>query len=117
MIDLSGVRVPEEDADTGISALYLSQENNEMFVTSYRQLREGAEIRIFSDLTIDLIKLNFKGLLVSWFDHTLNLKNIEVGVFNKESFLLIVCIFKPDIRLIYKTYRRGNTGFNSLIFI
>ncbi|MDA9801483.1 SurA N-terminal domain-containing protein [Candidatus Pseudothioglobus singularis] len=50
VIDLSGVRIPEEDANTGISALYLSQENNEMFVNLIRQLREGAEIRIFSDL-------------------------------------------------------------------
>ena len=50
VIDLSGVRVPEEDANTGISALYLSQENNEMFVTLIRQLRDSAEIRIFSDL-------------------------------------------------------------------
>jgi len=50
VIDLSGVRFPEEDADTGISALYLSQENNEMFVTLIRQLRDNAEIRIFSDL-------------------------------------------------------------------
>ena len=50
VIDLSGVRFPEEDADTGISALYLSQENNEMFVTLIRQLREGAEIKVFTDL-------------------------------------------------------------------
>ena len=50
VVDLSGVRVPEEDANTGISALYLSQENNEMFVTLIRQLRDNAEIRIFSDL-------------------------------------------------------------------
>ncbi|MDG1166695.1 MAG: SurA N-terminal domain-containing protein, partial [Candidatus Thioglobus sp.] len=50
VIDMSGVRVPEEDADTGISALYLSQENNEMFVTLIRQLREGAEIKVFTDL-------------------------------------------------------------------
>ena len=50
VIDLSGVRVPEEDANTGISELYLSQENNEMFVTLIRQLRDNAEIRIFSDL-------------------------------------------------------------------
>ncbi|MDC0491709.1 SurA N-terminal domain-containing protein [Candidatus Pseudothioglobus singularis] len=50
VIDLSGVRVPEEDANTGIAALYLSQENNEMFVTLIRQLRDNAEIRIFSDL-------------------------------------------------------------------
>ena len=50
VIDLSGVRVPEEDVNTGIAALYLSQENNEMFVTLIRQLRDDAEIRIFSDL-------------------------------------------------------------------
>ena len=50
VVDLSGVRVPEEDANTGISALYLSQETNEMFVTLIRQLRESAEIRVFSDL-------------------------------------------------------------------
>ena len=50
VIDLSGVRVPEEDTNTGISALYLSQENNEMFVTLIKQLRESAEIRVFSDL-------------------------------------------------------------------
>jgi peptidyl-prolyl cis-trans isomerase D len=42
VIDLGGVRIPEEDADTGISALYLSQENNEMFVSLIKQLREGA---------------------------------------------------------------------------
>jgi len=50
VIDLSGVRIPDEDADNGISALYLSQENNEMFVTLIRQLREGAEIKVFTDL-------------------------------------------------------------------
>ena len=50
VIDLSGVRVPEEDANTGISALYLSQENNEVFVALIKQLREGADIRVFSDL-------------------------------------------------------------------
>ena len=49
-IDLSGVRLPEEDADTGIAALYMSQANNEMFVSLIKQLRENAEIRIFSDL-------------------------------------------------------------------
>jgi len=50
VIDLSGVRFPEEDTDTGISGLYLSQENTEMFVSLIKQLRESAEIRIFSDL-------------------------------------------------------------------
>ena len=50
VIDLSGVRFPEEDTDTGIAGLYLSQENSEMFVSLIKQLRENAEIRIFSDL-------------------------------------------------------------------
>ena len=50
VIDLSGVRVPKEDVNTGIAALYLSQENNEMFIILIKQLREGAEIRVFSDL-------------------------------------------------------------------
>jgi len=50
VIDLSGVRLPEEDTDTGIAALYLSQENSEMFVSLIKQLRENADIKIFSDL-------------------------------------------------------------------
>ena len=50
VIDLSGVRFPEEDTDTGIAGLYLSQENSEMFVSLIKQLRENAEIKIFSDL-------------------------------------------------------------------
>ena len=50
VIDLSGVRFPEEDTDTGIAGLYLSQENTEMFVSLIKQLRKSAEIRIFSDL-------------------------------------------------------------------
>ena len=50
VIDLSGVRFPEEDTDTGIAGLYLSQENTEIFVSLIKQLRESAEIRIFSDL-------------------------------------------------------------------
>ena len=50
VIDLAGVRILDEDTDTGISALYLSQENNEMFVSLIKQLREGAEIKVFTDL-------------------------------------------------------------------
>ncbi|MDC1015956.1 SurA N-terminal domain-containing protein [Candidatus Thioglobus sp.] len=50
VIDLSGVRVPEGDEDTGISALYLSQENNEMFISLIEQLRENAEIKVFTEL-------------------------------------------------------------------
>jgi peptidyl-prolyl cis-trans isomerase D len=50
VIDLAGVRLPEEDTDTGVSSLLISQENNEMFVSLIKQLRESAEIRIFSEL-------------------------------------------------------------------
>ena len=50
VIDLAGVRIPEGDSDTGISDLYLSQENNEMFVSLIKQLRDNAEIRVFTDL-------------------------------------------------------------------
>jgi peptidyl-prolyl cis-trans isomerase D len=50
VIDVSGVRLPEEVTDSGIAALYLSQENSEIFVSLIKQLRENAEIRIFSEL-------------------------------------------------------------------
>lgn len=50
VIDLSGIRTPEEESDTGISELYLSQENSEMFISLIKQLRENAEIKVFSDL-------------------------------------------------------------------
>jgi len=50
VIDLKGVRLPEGENDTGISEVYLSQENNEMFVSLIKQLRETAEIKVFSDL-------------------------------------------------------------------
>ena len=50
VIDLAGVRIPEGDSDTGISALYLSQENNEMFISLIEQLRDNAERKVFTDL-------------------------------------------------------------------
>ena len=50
VINLAGVRIPEGDSDTGISSLYLSQENNEMFISLIEQLRENAEIKVFTDL-------------------------------------------------------------------
>jgi hypothetical protein len=50
VIDLSGVKSPEEDSDTGISVLYLNQENNEMYISLIKQLRENAEIKVFTDL-------------------------------------------------------------------
>ncbi len=50
VIELAGVRAPEDETDTGIAALYLSQENNEMFSSLIKQLRENAEIKVFTDL-------------------------------------------------------------------
>ena len=50
VIDLKAVRLPEGQNNTGISEVYLSQENNEMFVSLIKQLRETAEIKVFSDL-------------------------------------------------------------------
>ena len=50
VIDLSGIRLPVENIDTGIGEIYLSQENNEMFVLLIKQLRKNAEIRVFTDL-------------------------------------------------------------------
>jgi peptidyl-prolyl cis-trans isomerase D len=50
VINLSGVRIPEDNSNTGISAVYISQENNEMFVSLIKQLRENAEIKVFSEL-------------------------------------------------------------------
>ena len=50
VIDLAGVRIPEGGSDTGISSVYLSQENNEMFISLIEQLRDNAEIKVFTDL-------------------------------------------------------------------
>ncbi len=50
VIELAGVRTPEEETDTGIASLYLNQENNEMFSSLIKKLRENAEIKVFTDL-------------------------------------------------------------------
>ena len=50
VIDLKAVRLSEGENDTGISEIYLSQENNEIFASLIKQLRETAEIKVFSDL-------------------------------------------------------------------
>ena len=50
VIDLSGVRLPVEIIDTGIGDVYLSQENDEMFFSLIKQLRENAKIRVVTDL-------------------------------------------------------------------
>ena len=50
VIDLKAVRLSEGENDTGISEIYLSQENNEIFASLIKQLRETAEIKVFSEL-------------------------------------------------------------------
>jgi peptidyl-prolyl cis-trans isomerase D len=50
VVDLSGVRLSEEDIDTGFAEFHLNEESNEMFISLIRQLRDDAEIKIFSDL-------------------------------------------------------------------
>ena len=50
VVDLSGVRLLEEDIDTGFAEFHLNEESNEMFISLIRQLRDNAEIKIFSDL-------------------------------------------------------------------
>ena len=50
VVDLSGVRLLEEDIDTGFAEFHLNEESNEIFISLIRQLRDNAEIKIFSDL-------------------------------------------------------------------
>ncbi len=61
VIDVSGIRLTDEVTDSGVSALYLSQESNEMFVSLIKQLRESADIKIFSDL---LQNINAKTIIL-----------------------------------------------------
>ena len=50
VVDLSGVRLSEDYIDTGFAEFHLNEESNEMFISLIRQLRDNAEIKIFSDL-------------------------------------------------------------------
>ena len=50
VIDLKAVKLSEEDINSEIIDLYLSEENNELFLSLVKKLRDSAEIKIFSDL-------------------------------------------------------------------
>ena len=50
VIDLKAVKLSQEDLDSEIVDFYLSEENNELFLSLLKKLRDSAEIKIFSDL-------------------------------------------------------------------
>ena len=50
VIDLKAVKLSDEDINSEIADLYLSEENNELFLSLVKKLRDSAEIKIFSDL-------------------------------------------------------------------
>ena len=50
VIDLKAVKLSEEDFNSEIVDLYLSEENNELFLSLVKKLRDSAEIKVFSEL-------------------------------------------------------------------
>ncbi len=50
VIDLKAVKLSDEDINGEIVDLYLSEENNELFLSLVKKLRDSAEIKIFTDL-------------------------------------------------------------------
>jgi len=50
VIDLKAVKLSDEDINSEIADLYLSEENNELFLSLVKKLRDSAEIKIFTDL-------------------------------------------------------------------
>jgi len=50
VIDLKAVKQSEEDINSEIVDLYLSEENNELFLSLVKKLRDSAEIKVFSEL-------------------------------------------------------------------
>jgi len=50
VIDLKSVKLSDEVINSEIIDLYLSEENNELFLNLVKKLRDSAEIKIFSDL-------------------------------------------------------------------
>jgi len=50
VIDLKAVKLSEEDLNSEIIDLYLSEENNELFLSLVKKLRDSAEIKVFSEL-------------------------------------------------------------------
>jgi hypothetical protein len=47
---LKSVKLSDEVINSEIIDLYLSEENNELFLNLVKKLRDSAEIKIFSDL-------------------------------------------------------------------
>jgi peptidyl-prolyl cis-trans isomerase D len=50
VIDLKAVKLSDEGINSEIADLYLSEENNELFLSLVKKLRDSAEIKIFTDL-------------------------------------------------------------------
>jgi len=50
VIDLKAVKLSDEGINSEIVDLYLSEENNELFLSLVKKLRESAEIKVFSEL-------------------------------------------------------------------
>ena len=49
VIDLKAVKLSEEDTSSETVELYLSEENNELFLSLLEKLRDSAEIKVFSE--------------------------------------------------------------------
>jgi len=50
VIDLKAVKLSEADINSEVVDLYLSEENNELFLSLVKKLRDSAEIKVFSEL-------------------------------------------------------------------
>jgi len=50
VIDLKAVKLSEEGINSEVVDLYLSEENNELFLSLVKKLRDSAEIKVFSEL-------------------------------------------------------------------
>jgi len=50
VIDLKAVKLSEDGINSEIIDLYLSEENNELFLSLVKKLRDSAEIKVFSEL-------------------------------------------------------------------
>ena len=50
VIDLKDVRVPDEIVDESISDGYLNEELNELFINLIKELKDSAEIKVYSEL-------------------------------------------------------------------
>ena len=50
VIDLKAVKLSDEAINSETIDLYLSEENNELFLSLVKKLRDSAEIKVFSEL-------------------------------------------------------------------